>query len=142
MILLQDGFPSPLGDYVFNPVIYYKHTKHMLVSVPSRGLCFQSIAKRCHKWYMGEFPSPLGDYVFNQAIGNDFIARRLVSVPSRGLCFQSNCFTVIKHLSALEFPSPLGDYVFNPNMMMKRKGNNTMTVSVPSRGLCFQSLQF
>ena len=132
-------FPSPLGDYVFNHVVRKPMRLSMdVVSVPSRGLCFQSW------WTKGEWT-----YAWK------------VSVPSRGLCFQSGTF-LSRHLKNIWlFPSPLGDYVFN------RKGTKVMrvycvgfrplsgimfsikctmykyriytSVSVPSRGLCFQS---
>ena len=60
-------FPSPLGDYVFNRAILSRFGKPISgVSVPSRGLCFQS-----RDWEM-------------MSIGER------VSVPSRGLCFQSH----------------------------------------------------
>ena len=59
-------FPSPLGDYVFNP---------------RRRCCIQTVI---------QFPSPLGDYVFNLSVEMRVnTKRRSVSVPSRGLCFQS-----------------------------------------------------
>ena len=59
------AFPSPLGDYVFNPTWEQIMALACIVSVPSRGLCFQSR-------YCGDLNVWL-----------------IVSVPSRGLCFQS-----------------------------------------------------
>ena len=83
-------FPSPLGDYVFNPKVCDKREegqqcfrplsgimfsiqKYVIterkdnnVSVPSRGLCFQSISWQCGTTTHKKFPSPLGDYVFNR----------------------------------------------------------------------------
>ena len=85
-----------------------------IVSVPSRGLCFQSLtALFLNGNSKRKFPSPLGDYVFNR------------------LLLQKSY-----HWPWL-FPSPLGDYVFNlarPNILEEK-----IEVSVPSRGLCFQS---
>ena len=105
-------FPSPLGDYVFNLKCKTRNISDEFVSVPSRGLCFQS----------GELR---GVYRYRQG----------VSVPSRGLCFQSKklgfkwaskksfrplsgiMFSIFHYTapvySVLKFPSPLGDYVFN-----------------------------
>ena len=110
------SFPSPLGDYVFN----HAYNSAILcinksVSVPSRGLCFQSgiVAGCTVKSFIGfrplsgimfsidcphrdtyrrlprRFPSPLGDYVFNLE------AQQILQVVNES------------------FPSPLGDYVFN-----------------------------
>ena len=59
-----------------------------MVSVPSRGLCFQSSFVLHVKRGKNVFPSPLGDYVFNRC---KFERRKPDGV----------------------FPSPLGDYVFN-----------------------------
>ena len=67
LLLKENGitFPSPLGDYVFNPTWEQIMALACIVSVPSRGLCFQSR-------YCGDLNVWL-----------------IVSVPSRGLCFQS-----------------------------------------------------
>ena len=105
-------FPSPLGDCVFNPRQDTGRYRACYVSVPSRGLCFQS------------------DY--DVYIRRDY---RFVSVPSRGLCFQSSIadngqfaqfsFRPLSGIvfsieysrqwavRAIQFPSPLGDCVFN-----------------------------
>ena len=130
-------FPSPLGDYVFNLTSFelaltirlcfrplsgimfsiqkyvIKERKDNNVSVPSRGLCFQSISWQCGTTTHKKFPSPLGDYVFNR------------------LLLQKSY-----HWPWL-FPSPLGDYVFNHAVNAIMHGS--FSVSVPSRGLCFQS---
>ena len=45
LAMIQE-FPSPLGDYVFNPLPFFvDYTIKKMVSVPSRGLCFQSLHK-------------------------------------------------------------------------------------------------
>ena len=87
-----------------------------MVSVPSRGLCFQSIrgtwitVDACTRFRPLSgimfsiypalkhtngthivFPSPLGDYVFNRSSYTLMAKSPVVSVPSRGLCFQSIC---------------------------------------------------
>ena len=132
------GFPSPLGDYVFNPTVLRRFECMVSVSVPSRGLCFQSVLLlsmdtllQCFRPLSGimfsinimsvydlklpKFPSPLGDYVFNQMKEAMNRSRNgHVSVPSRGLCFQSN--------GGIKWTSSI------------------FGVSVPSRGLCFQSV--
>ena len=83
-------FPSPLGDYVFNLVALNDDELFInTVSVPSRGLCFQSM---CIRLIRSLFET--------------------VSVPSRGLCFQS-IMTGSYNETLSTFPSPLGDYVFN-----------------------------
>ena len=71
LIDLTDGFPSPLGDYVFN---LFK-------------------AENLEE-AMNLFPSPLGDYVFNRANVIGILAGLIVSVPSRGLCFQSTIIII------------------------------------------------
>ena len=84
-----------------------------IVSVPSRGLCFQSrMAERLGIPVERRF-RPLSGIMFSILI-LDFGKKPvfIVSVPSRGLCFQSNMYT-LKVNTLLEFPSPLGDYVFN-----------------------------
>ena len=86
-----------------------------VVSVPSRGLCFQSISRCFLRSSNCKFPSPLGDYVFNLQNSGLFTGGLFVSVPSRGLCFQSRELREANNLTQEE-------------------------VSVPSRGLCFQSL--
>ena len=60
-------FPSPLGDYVFNLLLpVFRAIAPILVSVPSRGLCFQSCFFVFEFLACYMFPSPLGDYVFNR----------------------------------------------------------------------------
>ena len=107
-------FPSPLGDYVFNQE--YKKADEELrdVSVPSRGLCFQSnpynslVVLRCSF-------RPLSGIMFSIGPSQTYLSKLYtVSVPSRGLCFQSTTEGANHY-------------------------DKTRIVSVPSRGLCFQS---
>ena len=87
----------------------------MYVSVPSRGLCFQSTKQE------------------------KVLQALEVSVPSRGLCFQSKNAQEVKSEYRRCF-RPLSGIMFsistwyNITIEGKRK-----VVSVPSRGLCFQS---
>ena len=83
-------FPSPLGDYVFNPKVCDKREEGQQCFRPLSGIMF-SIDKL--------------------AMWNDYAQE--VSVPSRGLCFQSQRKHHLLTCIALKFPSPLGDYVFN-----------------------------
>ena len=133
-------FPSPLGDYVFNP-----DDPELMQAIcdsfrPLSGIMFSIFAKTYHKLDTFKFPSPLGDYVFNRLLKE------------------------AENMTKLKFPSPLGDYVFNLTsfelaltirlcfrplsgimfsiqkyVIKERKDNN---VSVPSRGLCFQSISW
>ena len=82
-------FPSPLGDYVFNRKEDNKKFLQGLVSVPSRGLCFQSQMITSIQWMILSF-RPLSGIMFSifDALGNA-VDKQKVSVPSRGLCFQS-----------------------------------------------------
>ena len=83
------------------------------VSVPSRGLCFQS------KRGIVENTRP-----------------HVVSVPSRGLCFQS-IISKTKHIAPPRF-RPLSGIVFSISEA-EALYKEERIVSVPSRGLCFQS---
>ena len=138
--IMKIKFPSPLGDYVFNLKFNFGKHVNRIVSVPSRGLCFQSKYNvtvtqvgifgfrplsgimfsigwktRTRNSRPRSFPSPLGDYVFNHAYNSAILCiNKSVSVPSRGLCFQSRVYG-------------------------SRYVKGTQRVSVPSRGLCFQS---
>ena len=105
----------PLSGIVFSIGVQFVDERpvDVQVSVPSRGLCFQS--------------KP--DGVIYTQIG-------LVSVPSRGLCFQSRVNNNAIVIIAVAFPSPLGDCVFNRGPPLYPV---QACVSVPSRGLCFQS---
>ena len=60
-----------------------------MVSVPSRGLCFQSDMKMLTKWMCSESFRPLSGIMF------------------------SICVEVDEKFNMVGFPSPLGDYVFN-----------------------------
>ena len=108
-------FPSPLGDYVFNRFLSpLQCPTGFSVSVPSRGLCFQSDEKKLNELQM------------------------TVSVPSRGLCFQS---CDIDYDLDFNFESfrPLSGIMFSIIKKGERNMNKLEQVSVPSRGLCFQS---
>ena len=130
------------------------------VSVPSRGLCFQSGGiyelLRC---VQKKFPSPLGDYVFNHKNNRSKMVLLRVSVPSRGLCFQSiaklyfnslaSCFRPLSGIMfSIFFPRTYTVYpiCFRPLSWIMFSIDygaymffGGITVSVPSRGLCFQS---
>ena len=84
-----------------------------MVSVPSRGLCFQSIAYFIGISGSAEFPSPLGDYVFNllNFSNNKFFNVRFR--PLSGIMFSIETIIMTKKTGLESFPSPLGDYVFN-----------------------------
>ena len=111
-------FPSPLGDYVFNHKMSSNRTENMKkhVSVPSRGLCFQSNHVR------------------------EKIRRLLevVSVPSRGLCFQSRPEWYQRRGNRKGF-RPLSGIMFSIRRFERMVNATRGIVSVPSRGLCFQS---
>ena len=83
------------------------------VSVPSRGLCFQSTMILALPISVSVFPSPLGDYVFNQEKNKTNRRKWQCFRPLSGIMFsitKSPGHTPTWHIS---FPSPLGDYVFN-----------------------------
>ena len=133
-------FPSPLGDCVFNPRIKTILIKFMgFVSVPSRGLCFQSINRDSFMGAMKAVSVPSRGLCFQSVVrcASKSIVSGFVSVPSRGLCFQSEKYHVDDD-GVWRFPSPLGDCVFNLllNLLYDIPQEK---VSVPSRGLCFQS---
>ena len=80
-------FPSPLGDYVFNRIPQPQIQSIFSVSVPSRGLCFQSRRGPLRFCFGILFPSPLGDYVFNR-VWNMTKKERLTSFrPLSGIMF-------------------------------------------------------
>ena len=161
--IMKIKFPSPLGDYVFNLKFNFGKHVNRIVSVPSRGLCFQSKYNvtvtqvgifgfrplsgimfsigwktRTRNSRPRSFPSPLGDYVFNHAYNSAILCiNKSVSVPSRGLCFQS-CRVYRLRLWHGDSFRPLSGIMFSIEhisaiVKMRKR------VSVPSRGLCFQS---
>ena len=83
------------------------------VSVPSRGLCFQSDNILYIIAGLVTFPSPLGDYVFNRKN----LERKENSLgfpsPLGDYVFNLSAYSTLKDAFPRKFPSPLGDYVFN-----------------------------
>ena len=65
------GFPSPYGDFVFQPKAAASVNAYLQeqVSVPLRGFCF-STKVEVNTWtkICRMFPSPYGDFVFQQSL--------------------------------------------------------------------------